>query len=308
MKVLKSLALSLLSFLLFLSLSIFGTVYMFKSTLLNPDFVTAEINRLDLPELVGEITEGFFDIQGTDGEQYLAILTEATNETITEVEPWIKEQLNSAIYSSYDYLLGNSENINLTISTEPFTDSLKENTWESFQESPPLEMKPILETMTEKEQKEYFDVFYQPIDESIPATIDVTENSLPQDALDIITQVRQYASYAQPLYIGLIIFMSVIVLGIILIIRRVKDVTRYLGVPLLTYGAFGYASIFAAKYFYEKWLPLPEVSPSLEAWMPQFTDNIMAPMEIFSLSILITGIVLIVISFVYRKDESLAED
>ena len=52
MQFLKSLAISLLSFLLFLSLSIFGLAFMLSQTILNPDFVVAELNQLDISSLI----------------------------------------------------------------------------------------------------------------------------------------------------------------------------------------------------------------------------------------------------------------
>jgi len=55
MKVLKGLALSLLSFLLFLSLSIFGLALTLNLTILNPDFTVSELDRLDIPSLTKDL-------------------------------------------------------------------------------------------------------------------------------------------------------------------------------------------------------------------------------------------------------------
>jgi len=49
MNFLKGLALSLLSFLLLLSLSIFGLALTLNQTILNPDFTISEVDRLDIP-------------------------------------------------------------------------------------------------------------------------------------------------------------------------------------------------------------------------------------------------------------------
>ena len=55
MNVLKEIAVALLSFLLFLCLSLFGIAFTLKSTALNPDFVTSEINRLDVSTLLKDL-------------------------------------------------------------------------------------------------------------------------------------------------------------------------------------------------------------------------------------------------------------
>ena len=54
MKILKGLALGLLSFLLFLSLSVFGFALTLNYTLLNPDFTIYEVDRLNIPSLAEE--------------------------------------------------------------------------------------------------------------------------------------------------------------------------------------------------------------------------------------------------------------
>jgi len=57
MKFLKGLSLSLLNFLLFLSLGVFGMVFMLNSTFLNPDFVAAEVDNIPISSLIKEMTE-----------------------------------------------------------------------------------------------------------------------------------------------------------------------------------------------------------------------------------------------------------
>jgi len=94
--------------------------------------------------------------------------------------------------------------------------------------------------------------------------------------------------------------MVLLVLGIILISRQVRDITRRLGVPLLTYGAIEYAAIFAAKYFTRRWPPWPDIPAPLQTWTSRLLDNFLAPLEMFSLGLLIGGIVLIIVSFVYK--------
>ena len=102
MNVLKNLAISLLIFLLFLSLAIFGIAFTVNSTALNPDFVTAELNRLDIAVLVDE----FLDIEAPPETPELE---ETIIETVSSIEPLVKEQASSAIHSVYDYLLGEKE-------------------------------------------------------------------------------------------------------------------------------------------------------------------------------------------------------
>lgn len=295
MQFLKGLALSLLSFLLFLSLSIFSMVFMLNNTLLNPDFLASEVNRLDISSLATELlTE-----QMPPDQPYVA---EVLNETITDLEPWIKEQASVTIYSSHDYLMGKTESLSLVISMEPVRNTLKENLREALLASPPPELTGLPPAMVEQ----YFDDFYQQFAELIPTTFEFSEDSLPPEVLALLEQVRYYASYSQLGYWALIGFMVLLILGIFLIDRQIRGTTRRLGIPFLTYGAIGYGSIFATKYFSETWMSQllpPDIPPSLQTWVTEFLNDLTAPMGTFSLGLLIAGVVLLVVSFVYKPRE-----
>lgn len=392
MKFLKNLALSLLGFLLFLSLSIFGSAFMLNQTILNPDFVTSELNRLDVSSLVREFTpaeespEEFgpalveaipkleplikeqvsaaiysiydyllgksqsldlahtlrdtilstsfvvsivdeLDISSLAGEylknqlageiprdmEYLVgYLDEYLDDVITELEPWLKEEVSAAADPVLDYLLGESQSFNVVISLEPVKETMRDKLWEAFLASPP----PELATIPQATRESYFNQFYQEFSREMPSTFEFNESVLGTEvpaqiaerlatAEEALAQAKQYVSYLQLVYKVLIVFMLLLVLGIILISRQVRDITRRLGVPCLTYGAVGYAGIFVAKYFIEtERLPLPEIPASLQTWLPQFIDNFLAPMEMFSLGLLIGGIVLTIVSFVYKPRQA----
>ncbi|MBA7614511.1 hypothetical protein ES703_21776 [subsurface metagenome] len=386
----KNLAVSLFSFLLFLSLAIFGLAFTLKSTALNPDFVTSELSRLE----VSSLAEEFIYIE-TPTE--LPKLNETIYETISSIEPLVKEQLSSAIHSVYDYLLGETQNPDLvlvlrntflssdfvsslvdnidisslaglfisqqfaeaipveienldeyivdaidasepslkeqivavsgpvfdyllvesqtlkaSISLEEVHGNLKDKLRQVFLDSPP----PELATIPRNLREAYYNQFYREFSEEIPSTFQVDEsvigNEVPADiaeglasAEEALQQARQYVDYFQLGYTLLLVFMALFVLGIILIIRNVKDITRRLGVPLITYGAIQYASIWVTKYLMRGHIPFPEMMPIyLKTWMFQFTDNMLKPLEMFSISLLIGGAVLTIISVVYRRGQS----
>ena len=108
MNFLKGLALSLLSFLLFLSLTAFGLAFMLHSTLLTPDFVVAQVDKLDISSLAETVTTDGTPQEGLSGALNIALI-----DTITASEPLVKEQVSAAIYPVYNYLLGKSPNLDL---------------------------------------------------------------------------------------------------------------------------------------------------------------------------------------------------
>ena len=125
MKILKVLALSFLSFLLFLSLSIFGLMLTLNYTILNPDFVICELNKLDIPSVARDLLSQ----QIPQDESYIA---EVVGNTLVDVEPWAREQIDLGIRSGYDYLLRESKSLSLEISLESLRDSLKDNLRDKF--------------------------------------------------------------------------------------------------------------------------------------------------------------------------------
>jgi len=298
MKVLKGLALGLLSFLLFLSLAVFGLALTINQTVLNPDFVVSGVNKLDISSLAGEFLSEQIPLEG---EQEL--VAGVLDDTIADLEPWIKEQASAVIYAGYDYLLGESQSLNLVISTEQLKETLRDNLKSAFKQSLPPEFAGLPQDMIDAE----FDKYYQEFAEQIPPTFDLGENITPE-VMTTLEQARQIISYIQIAYQALIALILVLIAGIILIHRQVRGATRQLGITFLTYGVPGFASIFILKNYamaqLTQLMTQPGFPASLQTWLPQLLNDSVAPLEMFSLGILIGGVALLVASFVYKPRET----
>ena len=384
MKFLKGLGLSLLGFLLFLSISTFSFAYLLNNTLLNPDFATTQLNRLDMSSLAEEflaqqpadetnealvnvITEleptikeqlgvainDIYDyvlgksqsldlaltlrnsVLSTDfavsvmdkldlatlvGEnlkeqfaqeippEMMGYLEEPLDDTLKELEPWMKEQIGVAADPMLDYLLGRSPGFSVEISLEPVLASLQDNLREAFQENMPPEFAVIPPAMFDQ----YFDQFYQQFTQDIPATVAIDQSlfgaEMPMQITQMLTDAevmlaegRQYVSYFQQGYNLLIGLILLLILGIVLIHREVKGASRQIGTTLATFGAIEYISILVAKYFGVDQLTALPIPASLQAWLAEFVNDLLAPLEVFSLVCLISGAVLIIVSFVYPR-------
>ena len=299
MNVLKGFGLGILSFLLFLSLSVFGIAFMLNSTLLNPDFVTSEVDKIDVSALVIELAE---EQIGEQLPEEAFFLKEALYGVVSDQEPWLKEQLNAAIYTGYDFFLGKSERLDMIISLEPLKENLRDSLWQTFKENLP----PELSSLPEEQMKPYFDQYYQEFAGQIPSEFAFDESSIPPEVMEQMMLARQYIGYFQTGYYYLIGFMVLLVLGIILINRNVRGTTRSLGIALLIYGALEFAGVYVARNFMPTSLPLPDIPSSLQMWLMGLSGDLLAPLQMFSLGVLIGGVVLLVVSFVYKP--RIAED
>ena len=313
MQFLKGLAISLLSFLLFLSLSVFSLVFMLNQTVLNPEFVASHINKLDLPSIAREtgvidqisqsVGQQISQQAGQQIPQAEEIIAQVLDDTLLENEPWIKEQVNKAIYTFYDYILGKSQSLNLTISIMPIKDSLAANLKEAVLESPPPQL-----ALAPPEMRELLvSGLVQGITQSMPASLDFNESMFPTEVLSTLEQARPYIGYAQTAYPILIGFMAFLALCIILIYRQVKGATRSLGGTLLAYGVLGYAGIFASQYFLGTQIGALGLPPTMQGWLPQFLNSLWAPIQTFSIAVAVAGLVLVIVSIVYPKKQEVAD-
>ncbi len=291
MKLVKGLALSLLNLLLFLSLSIFGLARTLNNTILNPDFVVSEVDRLDISSLAKEFISEQIPPEGE-------LMAEVLDDTITDLEPWIKEQVNAGIYSSYDYLMGRSQSLSLVISLEPLRDSLKSNLGEAVLRSPPPELAGVPPAVIELYISQYIDEILTNL--QIPPTFEFNESSLSPEVLAQLEQVKQAIGYFQAGYKALIGFILLLILGIILINRQVKGASRGIGITFLTCGAIGYLETLAAKYFAGTQLAQLDIPSQLQVWLPQLVDDFLVPLEMFSIGLLAGGVALIIVSFLYK--------
>jgi hypothetical protein len=141
------------------------------------------------------------------------------------------------------------------------------------------------------------------VDEVIPPTFEFSENSLDPEALSQLMETKQAIGYVQLTYKALIALIVLLILGIVLLKREVKVATRELGIIFTTYGVLEYIGIVMVKHLMGTQLFQFGAPPSLQTWLPQLIRDSLVPLEIFSLSFLVVGIALIVVSFVYKPSQ-----
>ncbi len=104
MRALKIISLIFLSIFLFIILNIFSIGFAVHRTALNPDFAAAQIEIIELSTMVENIVS-----QQSD-EEINPELAESIISMANSMEPELKTQLNSLVYSSYDYIKGKRDN------------------------------------------------------------------------------------------------------------------------------------------------------------------------------------------------------
>ena len=294
-----------------------------RNTVLSSDFVVSLVNELDISALASEfLGEQLLE----DIPEEMEFLVEHVDDAIAELEPTIKEALITAADPILDYLLGKSQSISVVISLEPIIENLEDTLREAFLQSPPAELTLLPPAIIEQ----YFDMYFGELTRMIPSDFELDETlfgaEMPAqiaealagaeeglgearqdiagtlaDAEEGLEQARQYVGYFQLGYKILIGLIVLLIAGIVLLNRQVKSATRKLGTIFLTYGVLWFAGILIGKYFAEKQIAQLDIPPYFQELLPRLVNDFSAPLLWFSLGLLIGGIVLIAVSFVYPR-------
>ena len=280
----------LLGAILTLVLIALGTLITVNHTLLNPDFVIAELDKFDAYSIALDQLRG----QLPQEEPYMA---EIVNETITELEPWVREQAPAVIRAGYAYLKG-EEGLDIVIPLEEVRTCLKENIAQAVRESPP----PELEGASQSEIETFLSEAYAEIDSHIPPQIEITEAYLASRSPEAAAQVqkaRQIIGYIESGYKWLIGAALLLVLLIALVQWwHIKPITRYVGVSAITAGVVSLVGallpLVAGSFILPK-IPL-EIPPEVRTNLPQLFSDFTMPLRIYGIVLLAVGIVLAVLS------------
>ncbi len=281
------------------------------NTFLNAEFVASLLDEIDIPALAQAIYNDQMTEEIPAEMEYLA---DYLDDVMIELEPWIKEQAIATADPFFDYLLGESQSLDVVISLEPVMESLHDTLEEAFWESPPPEYEGLPPSVLE----EYFDEFFAEFTEMIPSTpegehqLELDETWLGTDvpteiaealaeAEDGLEEAREYIGYFQLGFKLLIAFILLLILGIVLIYREVRGSTRQLGSIFLACGILSLASFFITKYIADKLIAQSDIPLYLQTWLPQLVDDTLAPLGIYSIVLLVIGVALLVVSFVYKR-------
>jgi len=365
MTALKGLGTAILSLLLFLSLTVFGIAFTLNSTLLNPDFVIAQVDKIDVSDVAREFAEEEIVDQVPDEVDFLV---DVIYDVIDEQEPWLKEQANTAIYVGYDFILGDTDTLNIYIPLDEKKEDLRESLWNAFTERVPQwlpdfvaselgsylsryidyfasdipeqylppeligapadqlseylrsylqeiagmvaeDYVPDVSGLLESVVRPYFDEYYDDIMDQLPATLEVNRSNIDDDVWDDLLLARKYVSYFKTGYYLLIAFMVLLIIGIFLVNRNVRDSTLSLGISLFIYGVLEFAGIYIARHFLPTDLSFafPDtfgIPESLQTWLAGFYVDLLAPLQILSIIVMVVGAASIVFSIFYRRGSS----
>jgi hypothetical protein len=303
MKFLKGLLLSLLNLLFFFAITSLGFAYMMNETLMKPEFTNAEIDKMDIAGVFGDLITAPATSPGQQAFLDSATMNAALKTAIKNAEPELKNEIHTAVFNGYDYFQGRSNSLDISISLNPVQTSLKDVLWADFQKSPSAQVSSIPSSTVQ-------DTFNKSFDQSIknmPSSIDINSNTFSPDTQKEVQSIKQYIGYYQTYWKLLIPIIILLAVAIILLEHNVKESLRSIGINLLFYALFGLAIDVLLGRFVTPSYSIPGLPPSLNTWFMHLMDDMMAPLNTFTIAVAIFGAVLVIASFFVKKKTETAQ-
>ncbi len=298
MKIVNGILSVILGIFLTVSLIILGGIITVENTILNPAFVISEMEKMDAYSIITDQVS--LQLKGQFPPE-VPYVEERIEETITELEPWIREQVNLVIYDGIACLKEEQE-LHIIIPLEEARGCIKENVKEAILESVP----PELEGLPQEIVDLFLTQIYIEIDNQIPEQIEINDSLLGAEVTAQLHQAQQVIRYIE---IGDIISISLIVLLVLIIALlqrwRLKAITRYSGLPFIMAGASTLIATFLAGNFISEVIPA-ELPPEITALLPVLVGDFISPLRTYSTVILAIGIVLLVLSFILKSADDLS--
>jgi hypothetical protein len=286
-------------FLLFDVLALLGIVITLNMTILNPDFVISELDKLDVYSVI--IDQAKAQLPGQE-----FIDEETVDEIVTELKPWFEEQADEVIRDVYAYLKEDRE-LNVIVSLETVRDVVKEKVGEAVLESLP----PELQGIPQSEIDAFMAQVYAEVDNVIPATFQLSQTSAWQQLTAQLEQVKQIIGYIDTAYKILIALAVLLVLLTVLVYWwQPKPITRSIGITFILVGVAcilgPLLDVFIIQ-FLSRIAGESSMLLGLEDKLPQLAADVMAPLRMYGIDFFSAGVVLTVISFLFKAPEKRPE-
>jgi hypothetical protein len=170
--------------------------------------------------------------------------------------------------------------------------------------------------LSQAELSQRFDTFYADVARDLPASLAIDTASLGIGAPAEIDQAlkgaedglgiaRMYIGYYQTGFWLLVGLTLILILGIVLLNRDIKGNSRSLGSIFATYGLLEAVGILISQGIVRsQLLALAGMPAFIQPWLVQLVDALFHPLLIFAIICAVTGIGLLVVSFVYKPRQA----
>ncbi|HAS05169.1 MAG TPA: hypothetical protein DCR71_05415 [Dehalococcoidia bacterium] len=280
-------------------------------TILNADFVISMLESSDLKPLLEYYIKSIIRDYGLPAG---LLVDDYLDDIAADIEPWAKEQAALIIPPALDYILGNSDTFEVTVSIEGLKDALKDNLKQSFLSALPQEFRGLTRTVLGK----IFDNLFEQASADIPSSITIDEEFFDSEngesmRIDLseyeqnLLETRDGIKIFNIAFILLIVLILLLIAGIILIHRSIKWSALNLGVVSFIYGAVTMVFYLSSIWLIRNAVEQNEIAfnPVIRDWLVQVSTGALFPLQILFIVFIIIGIALLATFFVYNRRQPL---
>ena len=277
-----------------------------RSSLMDPALATSIISQVDFSPYINQVlVDNLPDLNiggvDLDPTPYLPTVDAV-------VQPYFKSQVALLLPGIYDYILGDSQTLDLKVPVGPVLDNIYSALKTAVLALPPSDFT----TLPPELLSLGFDIAWQVTLPQIPASVDIiaeTGISLPtpitsqlDDAQHTLKKVRQGVIYYQEAFWGLfgltLFFMALIAL----VNFNLKRTYLMRGITFACYGILEVSGVIIARVsMHSRLASLSDVPISLKPWLAQLAGTATNPLLIFAVCVAAAGIVLVTVSAIYRS-------
>ncbi len=321
-----------------------GLIPVLKDILLEDGFIITLIQEMDVNRLVRElITEQLIMYNYIDDSYFQDYLQASLDDLIIKIEPLVIEDVAHAAPQIVDYILGENQDFVVAISVDPMLAAIEDDLREVFLNSPPTE----LVGLSQSELEQHFDESLATFSAGLPRSITMNESLLDNELSDFasisheievalsdmrdgitgsisgaettLVTVRDSLSIFRNLYGLLIGIIIILVIGIVFISRRLKEIARIIGIVFAIYGSLTLAAVLLIRVFIPRlisnalegrilWMEFQPtnvitIPTELYNWQVQLLRDFISPLQWLSLGLFIAGVGLLVYSILHNRTQ-----
>ncbi len=281
--------------LLLVVLVLLGLVITLNLTVLNADFVTDELEKLDVYPLIIDQAKNMLP-----GQQYIDAKT--VDELATELTPWFEEQADTVIHAVYAYVK-EGRNLNVNISLEPVRAAVKAKLEETALSSLPSQ----LQGASQSQLDAYMSQVYAGVENAIPSNFVLNQAVLGPAVMASLEPVKHIVSYIKIAYGASIAAAVLLILFVALVYWwRQKPIALSIGITFTLVGilcVLGPLLNYLVIQLVDQVIGSFGILSGLQAKLAQLAADLTSPVRTYGIGFLISGIALIVISVLYRSPQ-----
>jgi hypothetical protein len=267
----------------------------FGETILDPELIYSLADKINWPNLADElIREEIAENGGIDPA--FVYLLDYIDDAAVKLEPWFKDSLREIVPPVHDYLLGQSQTLDIHISLEEPATVLYETLFDVFNRFPPPELAGL---SPDQRQMAFNAFFFFELIPTLPTEINIDSaffsgapQNLNQAFTDLKTEVDRVKGYVTTywmVFYGLILFIVVLLALAFLITGRAKKALLFGGIVFFVFGLIGFVSAMVANSM-APGFDFGGVPAAVDVWLPEVIQDALRPFLFFSIGAGVLGI------------------